>query len=192
MKYIFIIIVLLPNFIICQSTGLPRIIEPDSIQIFNLNFKSPIPSFRIHTFHKKKKIEDSIAMPEQLNRLIISDSISRAYSINEVQAYMEYNNYLVFQYRHTQNVFNWQLISSRIIFVIVLLLVLSGIVLSWLQFARPNIKDSSGNPVNSSLKISFTTGIEVSSPILGIIILIISLAFFYMYLVEVYQIKLLN
>jgi hypothetical protein len=143
-------------------------------------------------FDKKKELVDSINVSDQLNRLIISDSISKAYSSNEIQAYMEYNNYLVFQYHHSQRVFEFQLISSRIIFVIVLLLVLSGIVLSWLQFARPNIKDSSGNPVNSSLKISFTAGIEVSSPILGIIILIISLAFFYMYLVEVYQITMVN
>jgi hypothetical protein len=99
---------------------------------------------------------------------------------------------------------NTLMISSNIIFVLVTLLVFSGVYFAALQFhegirqrAAANLAamtqpraDSpvvpTADPVTkfrASMK-----GVEVSSPVLGVIILVISLAFFYLYLVYVYPI----
>lgn len=125
------------------------------------------------------------------------------------QAMSGYYEYYIAGYEHRQHVFAWQLVSSEVIFVIVTVLVFSGVYFAALQFyegrrqrerllaATAAAADSSGivvqakTPVDDSPITKFSasaTGIEVSSPVLGVIILVISLAFFYLYLVYVYPI----
>lgn len=82
---------------------------------------------------------------------------------------------------HRRDLFGWQLWSSRVIFWLVVLLVLSGVVLAIIQFFRDRTQTIS--TVAASPK-----GIQVSSPVLGVILLTLSLAFFYLYLVYVYPI----
>jgi hypothetical protein len=94
-------------------------------------------------------------------------------------------------YKHRQEVFRWQLFSSKVTFYIVILLVLSGIYFSGVQFHNA-MKQSSGGNVADAQVTEFSAsaeGIKVSSPVLGVIILSISLAFFYLYLVYVYPIE---
>ena len=93
--------------------------------------------------------------------------------------------------------FNWQHFSSRVIFVFVLLLVSAGLAFSYMQFriylrtvARMKLP---ANPEDerkmaTDLEIS-TGGVKVSSNVLGVIILALSLAFFYLYLVHVFPIS---
>ncbi len=91
---------------------------------------------------------------------------------------------------HRKRVFEWQLFSSKLIFFTVLLLVIIGIYFSWLQFRTGIDKDKekhSESETRTELEIS-TSGFKVKSPILGVIILLISLAFFYLYLAHVYPI----
>jgi hypothetical protein len=122
------------------------------------------------------------------------DSAREDLAFQEIATRIAYDKSQVADYRHTEEVFEWQLTSSRIIFWIVVLIVLSGLLLSWLQFARPDpyVMDATKTPVSSVLKFSFKGGIEVISPVLGVLILVISLAFFYLYLVEVYQIRIVK
>lgn len=87
--------------------------------------------------------------------------------------------------QHRLRVFEWQLFSSKLIFVTVLLLVFSGIVFAGIQFF---VGLRSGANEQSHVRIS-TEGVQVSSPVLGVVILVISLAFFYLYLVYVYPIE---
>lgn len=93
---------------------------------------------------------------------------------------------------HDRRVFNWQLTSSRITFWIVLMLVGAGIVFSALQFYksfRLSAK-ADGQDQNQLTELEISTGgVKVSSPVLGVIILVISLAFFYLFLVHVYPVK---
>jgi hypothetical protein len=127
-----------------------------------------------------------------------------------LEAMNGYYEYHTAGYLHRGRVFQWQLLSSKIIFVIVTLLVFSGIYFAALQFhegmrrraaehltaaskAVGAAAESGSAPVpvvNSEItKLSASTkGIEVSSPVLGVVILVISLAFFYLYLVYVYPI----
>ena len=109
-------------------------------------------------------------------------------------AFAAYYEYRAQGYQHRHEVFRWQLFSSRIIFGVVIALVALGVYFSWLQFlaGRQVRVEGEGDPGDathpSTVKLS-TSGIEVSSPVLGVIILAISLAFFYLYLVHVYPIN---
>jgi hypothetical protein len=133
-------------------------------------------------------------------------------------------------YSYTMRVYEWQQLSSQIIFSLVVLLVLAGLYFSWLQFqddlrhrdlvdrlradlrrapasapagtagtagdaraAPPGEGKDAGPaaqdevPAQHHVKLG-TSGIEVSSSVLGIVILVLSLGFFYLYLVYVYPI----
>jgi hypothetical protein len=99
----------------------------------------------------------------------------------------EYYAYKASGLRYRSRVFEWQLFSSRIIFATVILLVASGMVFAAIQFRvglrRPSV-------AADATQIDLSAGaIKVSSPVLGVIILVISLAFFYLYLVYVYPIS---
>ncbi|HVT60938.1 MAG TPA: hypothetical protein VHR45_21410 [Thermoanaerobaculia bacterium] len=103
--------------------------------------------------------------------------------------------------RQRGEVYRWQLDSSRIIFVVVIFLVLVGIYFSWLQFRislRPKparVAADGASPgeavaaaAMTEISASLEGGIKVSSPVLGVVILVISLLFFYLYLAYVYPI----
>lgn len=132
-----------------------------------------------------------------------------------LEALREYYRYRQSGYQHRRRVFDWQLLSSRIIFVIVILMVSAGIYFSGVQFhlalrgAPPVVKEikeapaaipssadtapaEAPRPAPMTLQTSFeagSSGVKVSSPVLGVIILVISFLFFYMYLVHVYPIS---
>jgi hypothetical protein len=104
------------------------------------------------------------------------------------QSLKAYYDYRTTGYQHRQHVFEWQLLSSRIIFVLVIFLVLIGVYFSWLQF-RSSLKGAAGEQLKETTFEASTAGFKVSSPVLGVIILAISLAFFYLYLVYIYPIS---
>jgi len=114
-------------------------------------------------------------------------------------AFKSYYEYRSTGFEHRKQVFAWQLFSSKIIFVVVIFLVLVGVYFSWVQFHKKMDDEKTGEPLpgNSDAKKSedVTTisasvkEIKVSSPILGVIILVISLLFFYLYLVYVFPIE---
>jgi hypothetical protein len=51
------------------------------------------------------------------------------------------------------------------------------------------MKEKAGPEATSTTLEASATGIKLSSPVLGVIILALSLAFFYLYLVHVYPIE---
>ena len=95
---------------------------------------------------------------------------------------------------HRRRVFDWQLLSGRPIFATVLLLVGAGMVFAAIQFrvglrVKP-VAAPDGKPADSVTQIEIgATSVKVASPVLGVVILVISLAFFYLYLVYVYPIE---
>jgi hypothetical protein len=124
-----------------------------------------------------------------------------------LEAMNGYFDYYAAGYLHRQRVFEWQLISSKIIFILVTLLVCSGVYFAALQFhegmrrraveSARIVKSTTGDGEAPAAHVEDTQvttfsasvkGIEVSSPVLGVVILVISLAFFYLYLVYVYPI----
>lgn len=112
----------------------------------------------------------------------------------KLEAWNSYYRYMTYGYNHRAGVFSWQLLSSKLIFCIVLFLVFAGMYFAWLQFKNAMMKrknDSPESPIEN-LATELTASlkeVKISSPVLGIIILIISLLFFYLYLVYVYPIE---
>ncbi|MCP4270595.1 MAG: hypothetical protein GY781_01330 [Gammaproteobacteria bacterium] len=98
-------------------------------------------------------------------------------------AYRNGLEYYEFGLTHRKSVLQWQHLSTQIILIVVLILVAMGLYFAWVQFKLGIAPDTT-----SQLKIS-TDGIQVSSPVLGVIILTLSLGFFYLYLVYVYPIQ---
>lgn len=105
-------------------------------------------------------------------------------------AYTAYYEYQEQGFAHRRNVFIWQLVSSVVIFVVVILLMMAGVYFSWIQFQQGLNENEQGadQDMTTNLEVS-GSGFKISSPILGVIILVISLGFFYLYLVHVYPIR---
>ena len=117
------------------------------------------------------------------------DSLTSIIQQSTWKSYYEYKN---FGYVHRKNVFKWQLISSKLIFFVVIGLVLSGIYFAGLQFFHAiKLSKKAGDLekiMNTELAAS-SGEIKVSSPVLGVIILVLSFLFFFLYLKFVYPIQ---
>ncbi|MDX1670861.1 MAG: hypothetical protein R3211_00865 [Balneolaceae bacterium] len=138
---------------------------------------------------QRATVFDSLIVPPSPLEQQLDDSTLEIYN----KALYAYYEYRVSGFQHRKKVFAWQLFSTKLIFWSVLLLVFSGITFSGIQFYKSMRMDRSGD--TSDLDESITEfeasakGIKVSSPVLGVIILVISLAFFYLYLIYVYPIS---
>ena len=138
----------------------------------------------------------TIAMPADASTAVLSDPATRQRYLNAMQRYYEYR---ANGYAYRSRVFEWQLFSSRIIFLTVLALVSAGIYFAAVQFrvamraaARPAAAAEPSPPLSgvtlaTQLEVS-AKGLVVNSSVMGLIILALSLAFFYLYLVYVYPI----
>lgn len=112
-------------------------------------------------------------------------------------------DYAATTFAHRRATFNWQLWSGYITFGVVIGIVMIGLYFSWLQFsdyrqhtlalrrrAGTGATAAEPNPSEMQSTLEFGTGgIKVSSPVLGVVILVISVAFFYLYLVHIYPIS---
>jgi hypothetical protein len=96
-------------------------------------------------------------------------------------------SYHTWALKNRQRIISRQQLTGSIIFVLVTILLLSGLLFSAIQFriAIKSAQNKSVAPSDTTFKASLG-GIEVSSSILGVIILAISFAFFYLYLTNVY------
>lgn len=125
-------------------------------------------------------------------------------------------DYYKFVYNQRKAIYSWQLLSAKIILAIVIIVVLMGVYLSFLQFKayariieqRIDQRESRGNVTvatvaasaaqpapNTEEVFSASTvelnkeGIKLNSAVIGLIILIISIAFFFLYLRFVFGIN---
>jgi hypothetical protein len=138
--------------------------------------------------------EVKIAMPESPGDVVLGDPTTRQRYLESMQRYYEYR---ANGYAYRSRVFEWQLLSSRVIFAVVLVLVGCGIYFAWVQFraallaARRSVKEPAAavvNPLATQFEVS-AKGVVINSSVLGVVILGLSLAFFYLYLVYVYPIQ---
>ena len=131
---------------------------------------------------------DSLARHEYANALDIvlpsppdMDKLASRSANMYVDGLSAYYAYYASALKHRRDIFDWQLWSSKIIFVVVVFLVITGVAFAGIQFFRDRVVSES--TVEASL-----SGLKVSSRTLGLLILAISFLFFYMYLVHVYPI----
>jgi hypothetical protein len=120
----------------------------------------------------------------------------------------QYSQYFTDNLNHRKQTFNWQLFSTKIIFFTVIIIVMSGLVFSGIQFYQALKQvNSFSKLVNSEnlekaehlkgldkteIELSISNGIKINSSIIGLIILSISIAFFYLYILYVYPINQIN
>lgn len=138
---------------------------------------------------ESQSLPDSIITPPTAAQLQLFDDSTLAIYQDALYAYYEYR---VTGFQHRKEVFAWQLFSTKLIFWSVLFLVFSGICFSGIQFYKSISRELPEGAVSQESVTEFEAsakGIKVTSPVLGVIILVISLAFFYLYLVYVYPIS---
>lgn len=82
----------------------------------------------------------------------------------------------------------WQLFSTRVVFFLVVSIVVSGVLFCWIQFS---LSRGRIDTANHNVELS-SSGLKLSSPVLGVVVLALSLAFFYCYLHFVYPIRILD
>ena len=98
-------------------------------------------------------------------------------------------DYAMYSLDHRKKVFTWQLIAGKIIFVFVMLIVLSGLVLSFMHFYH-GLKAGRA-PEGTELEMS-AEGVKINSSVIGLVILVLAIAFLYLYLVHVFPINEFN
>jgi hypothetical protein len=138
------------------------------------------------------------AIPASPDAAVLGDPYTRQRYLEAMQRYYQYR---ADGYAYRSRVFEWQLFSSRVIFVVVLALVAAGMFFAAVQFRLAMRSASRQSPATAadeataagaSLVTRFEVsakGLAVNSSVLGVIILALSLAFFYLYLVYVYPIE---
>jgi len=131
----------------------------------------------IYKSNKEETQEADLSKCSTINDVDIKSSCKKAFQ-------KRFSNF-EFELNHRENVLRWQHLSTKIILFVVLVLVGMGLYFAWVQF-HSGSRDESVNELNISMD-----GIKVSSPVLGVIILTLSLAFFYLYLVHVYPISII-
>jgi len=92
-------------------------------------------------------------------------------------------------FSHQQRVFGSQLVTSWISFALVVTITGAGLYFSWLQFMAVH-RSEDGHSAALASEMEFSgKGIKVSSPVLGVIILTISIGFFYLFVRHIYPIE---
>ena len=86
-------------------------------------------------------------------------------------------------YNYRNNLFDFQLDSGKTLFYVVIIMVFIGLYFSYLQFRTALGKNIPETTVDLSFK-----NIRITSSVIGLIILVVSLAFLYLYLYYVYPI----
>lgn len=98
--------------------------------------------------------------------------------------------FLLWQADFERRSWEWHLLSTKIIFVVVLLVVFFGLWVAWLQFRtdiasslikKRETSDDSGYDINASLQ-----SVSVKSKTIGAVVLVFSGVFFFLYLSIVY------
>jgi len=137
--------------------------------------------------HSPKEIsindESNVLIPKKPPLSTMDKETNLKYQ-ESLQAYYEYKRG---GFEHRSKVFEWQLFSSKLLFIIVIVLVFAGIYFAAVQFYA-GLKEKKEKSEATTLSLS-SSGIEVSSPVIGLIILTLSLGFFYLYLVYVFPIE---
>lgn len=105
-------------------------------------------------------------------------------------------NYNAAVYAHDEHImqieeqqFNGQLSANPWLLVIVVIIVFVGLILSIAQFVKGLVFARNQPDDATSVNWSVTAGVEIKSSVIGLVILAMSLGFFFLYLKFVYSIN---
>ncbi len=114
--------------------------------------------------------------------MVQSQSLDPEYARAIARYQIARQNDALFQIQRNQRVLAWQDMTTKVTFVLVILIVLAGLCLSAIQFRKLS---------NIDLSVS-TQGVHLTTSLVGVAILTLSIAFLDLYLVFVYPIKLIG
>lgn len=109
-----------------------------------------------------------------------------------LERYRRLQQHHVTMLEHREDVLRWQLTANQISFWMVLVLVFSGLVFAGIQFrtAMQGAKAPGDDAEKPMQELSLgAEGITIRSSVLGVILLALSLALFYLYLVYVFPVE---
>lgn len=155
----------------------------------------------------KASTEAKTAIPASGGEVQTTLPLESAQRINK-----RYVENLEWQLEFSQRSWNWHFYSTIFLFFIVLLIVAFGLRITYLQFQKEYLSKTSirsataptdggkaaeGTPgqaageTSTTMKLS-AAGLELSSQIIGLFVLGFSLAFFYLYVKEVYPVQVID
>lgn len=137
----------------------------------------------LNTFDTTTRASDTRELKSQTEKQLELFSKQHDVELKKVE-------YQLASLQHRQEVFAWQLLASKIIFILVLVIVCSGLVLSYLHFYK-DLRASGAAGGGAEIEINLK-GLKINSSIIGLLILFLSIAFLYLYLVFVFPINELN
>jgi hypothetical protein len=108
--------------------------------------------------------------------------------------------YLAWQRQFARDSWRWHLFSTRLLMFVVLVIVGFGLAITYLQFTRelPRARGRADSPGVSEVASSEAPqgtvkigpgGLEVTSQVIGLLVLALSLGFFYLYVTSVYPMQ---
>ena len=125
-------------------------------------------------------ISDEMASPANNSSLNTGNAANSQDFNKETSFPLALEKYDIWSLSHRKATLQAQFIKDNILFFVVLTVVSFGLYLSYVQFKK-------GNQSEGNLKLG-PAGIEVTSSVLGILILAFSIGFLYLYLVHVFPI----
>lgn len=140
--------------------------------------KNPNKTSKSINYSQDSNAENTDIKNSNSKLLKIKEEFLQAYSLHQIEI-MKIN----------EDAYKTQHWMTIVIFFIVSFLVLGGFYLSYLQFKSDTIReiDSAGD-AKTSIELS-KSGIKFSSSVIGLVVLFMSFMFFYLYVKEVYTIK---
>lgn len=159
---------------------LAAILVISPLSLSTVNPTSPNPLAKDHAMDPARQTLTALETEGQYNQINIS-------------YYREYYDHLAALNAIQRRTFQWQQHASEVTLWLVVFVVISGVLLSalqlWLAFFRtpPGVTAALGD---STIEIS-KTNFRVTSSIVGIVILLISVGFLYLFLREVYTIRII-
>lgn len=175
------------------------------ILVINLNFVGKLVIILFYTIVFINNNTKELCASEKddgsnlnLNFKIIREEVEKEYNQrNELidkrkNLLIEQIDHEIWKIRFIEKSFEWQFASSFIILVIVIAIVIAGLYFSYIQFTKSfkqENKDSEKQEITET-RIKIGKGeMEISSSVIGLIILTLSFAFFYLYITNVFPLK---
>ena len=168
-----------------------------------------IPIVLLYSLHtmaqdsaRKKNVDDFFSVADTMH---VPDSMRSKFILLPEDSSALKMRQDVYQYTFNQNkkVFQWQYISSIIIFFIVVLVVLMGLYMAYMQFRLSEkmfLKQSADKTKDDATALEMIKadlevgkdGLKINTAVIGLIILSLSLAFLFLYLKYVYPISIVK
>ncbi|WP_299224106.1 hypothetical protein [uncultured Psychroserpens sp.] len=172
-----------------------------STSVLSQDSSEATQKFEQFTKNQKTSLTDSVDYYSDLNEVA-----RLKYEIAKEKYFeSQYVQYFTENLDHRKQTFDWQLFSTKLIFFTVIIIVLCGLVFSGIQFKQSinhlnkktastdsSSEDSSPILDKTEIELSLTNGVKINSSIIGLLILCVSIAFFYLYILYVYPINQIN